>query len=70
MHYADKLAEGASLVPIEERLAALRARYPRFAEEMQQSWPVLQGLQQEICDRLNLTSEDLIERLRESTGFR
>jgi putative hydrolase of the HAD superfamily len=69
VHYADKLAEGAALVPIEERLVALQARYPRFAEEMQQSWPVIQALQQEICDRLDLTPEALVAQLRKSTGF-
>jgi putative hydrolase of the HAD superfamily len=70
VHYADKLAEGANLVTIEERLLALKSRYPQFAQEMEGSWPVLHALQLEICDRLDLTPAELIERLRQATGLK
>lgn len=70
VHYADKLAEGARLVPIEERLVALKGRYPKYAEEMEKGWPLLSQFQQEICDRLKITPLQLIDRLRQSLGER
>lgn len=68
VHYADKLAEGARLVSIDERLTALKRRYPRFAGEMAESWPVLNDLQQEICRLIDVTPEQLIIRLRTALG--
>lgn len=68
VHYADKLAEGSRLVSIEERLQALKQRYPQYAGEMVESWPVLSALQQEICRLLHVTPEQLILRLREALG--
>ena len=69
VNFADKLAEGSQIVPIEDRLAALKQRYPAFAGEMEQSTPVLQALQQEICDRLGLTPAELVEKLRQTLGL-
>lgn len=68
VHYADKLAEGSRLVSIDERLKALKQRYPQFAGQMMESWPVLGELQQEICRLLNVTPEQLITRLRSALG--
>ncbi|RPJ52317.1 MAG: HDIG domain-containing protein, partial [Chloroflexi bacterium] len=69
VHYADKLAEGTRLVSIEERLLALQKRYPQAAQEMAASVPVLSALQQEICDRIDLTPTDLITRLQQAAGL-
>jgi phosphoglycolate phosphatase-like HAD superfamily hydrolase len=68
VHYADKLAEGSRLVSIDERLQALKQRYPQFAGQMMESWPVLGELQQEICGLLNVTPVQLIARLRSALG--
>lgn len=68
VHYADKLVEGGSIVFIEERLRALKLRYPAAEQDLNQSWPLLEGLQQEICDRLDLTPSDLIQQLRKAAG--
>lgn len=68
VHYADKLAEGARLVPIEDRLRALQGRYPMAAADLEKSWPILNELQMEICARLEITPSELIERLRQALG--
>lgn len=70
VNFADKLAEGSQLVAIEERLTALKGRYPTFAEEMEKSMPVLQALQADICDRLGISSTELVEKLRHSLGYK
>lgn len=70
VHYSDKLAEGSQLVPIEERLLALKGRYPQAAQELEESWPILASLQDEICKRLGLAPTLLFERLRQALGYR
>ena len=69
VHYADKLAEGSRLVTLEERLAALRARYPDFAGELDASQPYLFALQDELCAHLGLTPPELTARLRKSIDY-
>lgn len=66
VHFADKLAEGSRLVSLEERLAALKGRYPEFAGELHDSQPFLYELQAELCTRLELTPTTLINQLRQS----
>ena len=68
VHFADKLAEGTRIVPIEERLQALKERYPSAASEMEDSWPILAALQEQICGLLNLTPADLVASLRQAAG--
>lgn len=68
VNYADKLAEGAQLVPIEERLRALQSRYPNAAKDLEESQPVLMALQNEVCARLSLRPVELIARLQKSLG--
>jgi putative nucleotidyltransferase with HDIG domain len=70
VHFADKLAEGTSLVAVDDRLRALQERYPQAAQEMTGSKPILTALQQEICGRLHLPVDDLIARLRQATGLK
>lgn len=67
--YADKLAEGARLVPIEERLQALQKRYPQYTGEMQQGWPIIIELQDEICRLLEVEPGELIDHLRNGLGL-
>jgi hypothetical protein len=66
VHFTDKLAEGARLVSIDERLLALKDRYPAAAQELEQSRPILEALQAEICGLLHLSPTDLLENLRKS----
>lgn len=69
VNYADKLAEGSRLAPLEERLEALKGRYPQFAVQLEQSGPQLYALQEEICARLGVTPAGLIDRLRAELGL-
>lgn len=69
VHYSDKLAEGNRLVPIEERLLALKKRYPQAAQELEDSWPILSELQQDISARLETTPQALFEKLRQGLGY-
>jgi putative hydrolase of the HAD superfamily len=64
VHFADKLAEGSRLVAPQERVEALRGRYPAYAAELEASLPALLTLQEEICAHLSITPEALISRLR------
>ncbi len=66
VHFADKLAEGAHLVPPDERFAALMKRYPRSAAELELSAPRLLELQDEICAALGTNLGMLIVSLREA----
>jgi FMN phosphatase YigB (HAD superfamily) len=68
VHFADKLAEGSRLVSLEERLQALKERYPDFAAELEYSQPYLFGLQANLCARLELSPQTLIARLRQQIG--
>lgn len=66
VHYADKLAEGAQLVALEERLASLQQRYPGSAREIAAGTPALQALQAEICAGIGCAPEELMRRLAEA----
>lgn len=66
VHYADKLSEGTQLVSIDERLQALKGRYPQAAAELEASWPLLSQLQDEICAALVCTPEELVQRLHQA----
>jgi hypothetical protein len=69
VHFADKLAEGSRLVTPEERMAALKTRYPRSAQELEASAPRLFELQDEICTVLGTSPTGLIARLRAALGL-
>jgi putative hydrolase of the HAD superfamily len=69
VHYADKLAEGARLVGLEERIQFLQTRYPHVAEAIKASQPNIVQMQGEICERLRLSPDELIARLRKATGI-
>lgn len=66
VHFADKLVEGAELVPVEARIHALKNRYPEFAEGLGASLPRLLEMQDEICELLEITPDRMIERLRKA----
>jgi putative hydrolase of the HAD superfamily len=62
--YADKLAEGDSLVSVPERLQALRSRYPDYADQIQQGGPIVLQLEAELCAVLGLSPTELLNNLR------
>jgi putative hydrolase of the HAD superfamily len=69
VHFADKLAEGARLVSLDERFLALKRRYPQYASQMDASRPHLDELEQQICARLETSPRGLLEELRRQTGM-
>ncbi len=70
VHFADKLVEDNRPVSVQQRIAALKARYPAFAQEIAGSLPILVGIEQEICAHLETSPDELIRRLGEALGFR
>jgi FMN phosphatase YigB (HAD superfamily) len=63
--YADKLVEGSRLAGLEERMTALMARYPQYADQIQRSRPLLETLEAEICGHLGLEREAYYALLRQ-----
>jgi len=64
--FCDKLVEGDELVPFDQRLEALRARYPYYVEKMAEAEPYIWEMSDEICEILGLESHaGLIEMLKE-----
>ncbi len=66
VHLADKLIEGSRLVPLEERITALRHRYAFDEARINASVPALEALLAEVCAALNLPVEEIIPRLRQA----
>lgn len=70
VHFADKLAEGSHLASLEERIRALMGRYPTAAAEIQASHPLLVAQQEEICQALGITPEEMMRDLRIALGVK
>ncbi len=62
--YADKLAEGAHPVSLDERVAALKKRYGQWAQSIEESVPALYALQCELAQALALSTEDILPYLQ------
>lgn len=63
--FCDKLVEGDTLVPFNERLNHLYERYPRYQEMMKKSEASVWAVSEEVCAILELREhEDLIDILR------
>ncbi len=63
--FCDKLVEGDGIVPFDQRLAALRTRYPEYMVAMQKAEMPIWDLSGEICSILGISShEGLIEMLK------
>jgi len=64
--FCDKLVEGDELVPFDQRLEALRARYPYYVEKMAEAEPYIWEMSDEICEILGIGSHaGMIEMLKE-----
>ncbi len=61
---ADKWVEGAQVVGLEARLAALRQRYPQFQEKIAQAEPFVRTLQNQVLLALGLTEAELLGELQ------
>jgi len=64
VYYADKVVEGDRVVPLEERLQALCARYPQNAERMHACLPSMRALEAEIGAALGVAPQELLRLLR------
>ena len=59
--YADKIVEDNEVVSVAERMAALRQRYPRYAETFHRSQPLVLELEAAICHKLGTSPPGLVE---------
>jgi putative nucleotidyltransferase with HDIG domain len=64
VNLADKLAEGPSLATPQERLNALQQRYPDDQKLILDSTSGVQNLLTEVSSQLNLSPDELLEKLR------
>ncbi len=63
VYFADKITEGSTIVPLSVRLAALDRRYPDYRQSTQACKIPLEQLQGDICHLLDLSSDELLNRL-------
>ena len=63
VYYADKLAEGSSIVTTDQRFHSLRQRYAFLDEKFDHFQAPLQALESEICVILDVSALELIDRL-------
>lgn len=68
VYLADKLAEGSRLVSPQERIAALKHRYPGATAEIEAGVPGLFSHLEELCDHLRRSPDELIGNLGEALG--
>ncbi len=61
---ADKLVEGATVVGLEARLAALWTRYPEFQEKIAAAEPFVRALQNQVLLAMGLTEAELLRTLQ------
>ena len=66
VNYCDKLTEGSELVSLDQRLEALKLRYPAFKEKIQKNTPEVKELEAEILAPLGLSSEEALQKLKKS----
>ena len=65
--FCDKLVEGDELVPFDQRLTALKIRYPYYVKKMERAESAIWDLSDEICRILDIEShEGLVEMLKET----
>ena len=58
--FADKLVKHNQIVSVEERFEDLATRYPKNAEFQEVVVPFLQNLQEKLCERINVPSNQLV----------
>jgi putative hydrolase of the HAD superfamily len=66
--FCDKLVEGDGLVTFDQRLNALKIRYPYYVEKMERAESAIWDLSNEICEILDIPSHaELVELLRDKS---
>jgi putative hydrolase of the HAD superfamily len=66
--FCDKLVEGDQIVPFDQRLNALKIRYPFYVEKMERAESAIWDMSDEICEILDITSHaGLVELLRDKS---
>jgi len=66
--FCDKLVEGDGIVPFDQRLDALKIRYPYYVEKMESAESAIWDMSDEICEILDITSHaGLVELLRDKS---
>lgn len=63
--FCDKLVENNAIVNLEDRLAALKIRYPHLRDSIPGVQPALFALQTDLCRRLHTDSAGLIQRMQQ-----
>jgi putative hydrolase of the HAD superfamily len=66
VYFADKLVEGAGVTSLEERLEALKERYPKDKTIIMNTVPAMLDLQNELCQALGLTADEMLLQLQEA----
>ena len=69
VYYADKLAEGSSIVTTGQRFHSLRQRYAFLDEKLDHFEAPLQALEAQFCAILEVNPLELIDRLSKITKF-
>ena len=62
VYFCDKIVEGASVIPLENRIDKLSQRYAKNEARIKACLPLLQKMQAELCSVMNIANEDLIPR--------
>ncbi len=70
VYYADKVVEGERVVGVEERLEALRVRYPEDKESFDRVLPLVLDLEREIAETTGMEREALRRSLEETVEGR
>jgi hypothetical protein len=66
--FCDKLVEGNELVTFDQRLDALKIRYPYYVEKMERAESAIWDMSAEICEILDIPSHaELVELLRDNS---
>ena len=60
VYFCDKLVEGDQIVPMEERLSALKARYPGYRQLIMRSDHALWRLSDQVCSILSLPDHEAL----------
>ena len=64
VYFADKLVEKNQLVSLEDRLRALRERYPTDEKRIERFLPELLNFQDELCSAMRMDQKELFANLR------
>ncbi len=70
VHYADKLVEEDRIVGLEERWNSLLERYPRYQEVLEEAYPEVVRIGDELAAHLGRTPEEMLTEITAALGSR